>query len=99
MNLKFADKLLLLNGKKFLLTALEFDSYPLVTKERLYLETMEKGLSGVKKFVMDKRRAGKSGLTLFGSRELEGFLSTLREGLSNTGRNQSRGSGMGGGNK
>ncbi|MGA1839712.1 MAG: FtsH protease activity modulator HflK [bacterium] len=87
------------DGKKFLLTARQFNDYSLVTKERLYLETMEKGLSGVKKFVIDKGRTGKSGLTIFGSRDLEGFLNSLSEGLSNSNRNPSRGSGMGGGNR
>jgi membrane protease subunit HflK len=87
------------DGKKFLLTAREFDDYSLVTKERLYLETMEKGLSGVKKFVMDNGRTGKSGLTLFGSRDFEEFLNSLSKGFSNSNQNSSRGSGIGGGNR
>jgi HflK protein len=84
------------DGEKFLLSALEFSDYPLVTKERLYLETMEIGLAGLKKFVMDKRRGGKSGLTIFGPKDIKDFMETLTEGFNNNARNTSRGSSMGG---
>jgi len=87
------------DGKKFQLSAQEFGAYPFVTKERLYLETMENGLAGIKKFIIDQRGSGKSELTLLGVKNLEGFLNTLTTGSGNSNRNVSRGNNMGGGNQ
>ena len=87
------------DGRKFSLSAGEFTDYPLVTKERLYLETMETSLVGIKKFVLDKKSSGKRGLTIFGPKDMESFLNTLIQGSVSNTRNSSRGSSMGGGNQ
>ncbi|MGA1796222.1 MAG: FtsH protease activity modulator HflK [bacterium] len=87
------------DGKRFLFSAQEFGRYPSVTKERLYLETMEAGLSGIKKFVMDKNRTGGSELTIVTPREFTEFLNALSSGSRNNTGAASRGGGMGGGNQ
>jgi membrane protease subunit HflK len=87
-------------GKRFLSSAHEFDRYPSVTKERLYLETMESGLIGPKKIVMDKNRTGKSELTIVTPKEFTEFLNALSAGSRNNAGNAPRGGGgMGGGNQ
>ncbi|MGA1844362.1 MAG: FtsH protease activity modulator HflK [bacterium] len=87
------------DGKRFLSSAGEFERYPSVTKERLYLETMESGLAGVKKFVLDKNRTGGSELTIVSPKEFTEFLNTLSTGLRNNTGTAPRGGGMGGGNQ
>ncbi|MBN2373509.1 FtsH protease activity modulator HflK [bacterium] len=82
-------------GKRFNATVREYRNYPLLTKKRLYLETMENGLAGTKKFIMDKNQSGAKRLTIFGQKDLKTLLNNIMEALGGTARGSSRGSGAG----
>ena len=88
-------RVITLGPEVFLLTADEYRNYPVLTKNRLYLETMESGLGGVNKFIMDKNNKGRNALTILGTKDINTILNNLTE-LT---KPQSRGSMKGGGSK
>lgn len=64
-------------GERFVRMCENYDRFQEATTLRLYLETVESVLPGMKKFILDEQRNGREELTVFGSKKIETLMNNL----------------------
>ncbi|MEW6379352.1 MAG: FtsH protease activity modulator HflK [bacterium] len=64
-------------GQRFVSMCKNYDTFKDVTSVRLYLETVESVLPGMKKFILDEQRSGREELTVFGSKKIETLINNI----------------------
>ncbi|MGA1875053.1 MAG: FtsH protease activity modulator HflK [bacterium] len=64
-------------GDRFTLMCENYHKHPEETSLRLYLETVERILPGMNKFVLDDKRNGREELTIFDSKRVEAILNNV----------------------
>jgi regulator of protease activity HflC (stomatin/prohibitin superfamily) len=76
-------------GDRFVRMCENYDDFQEATSLRLYLETVEGVLPGMKKFILDEQRNGREELTVFGSKKIETLFNNITREFFPRGKQQS----------
>ncbi|MEW5802974.1 MAG: FtsH protease activity modulator HflK [bacterium] len=75
-------------GARFVHMCENYDDFKDATSVRLYLETVEGVLPGMKKFILDEQRNGREELTVFGSKKIETLINNITREFFPRGKQQ-----------